>query len=168
MGEGNEAVIAFITCGASVGRHGGEQLSKRQKACFVTAACVDCTFLVMGRLVLCICHTHATAVPLPPGLHSYASALLSFLALPSTNPSAVREAQVALGLSQPPLSSGVVVSSRISPCSARMVAQITGMLSTALSYSLTAPHPCPHGDLCPLRRPGWRAAAWPTLGLQQH
>lgn len=65
--------------------------------------------------------------------------------------------RLLLGLSQPSLSSGEVVSSHIPPCSARTVARITGMVATALSYGLTAPHsrflhPCLHGDLCPLKK----------------
>lgn len=163
MGEGSEAVVALMSCGVSVGHHEGGQRNERQKICLVAAACVRCnpshpgTFLPMRKArALHLPRTRATAVPLPPGLLYCSPALLSFPVLLSTVPSVVHVVQVALGSSQPSLSSTAVVSSWIPPCSARTDAQVTGMLPTALSYSLTAPHsqflhPCLHRDLFPLK-----------------
>lgn len=144
MGEGSKAVLALRSCVASVGPCGGEQYSERQKACWLQQP----VFTIIPTTLAPSCwwegSCFASAMPTychcSPGLHYCAPALLSFPALLSTVPSVACVAQVTLGLSQLSLGSRAAVSSQIPPCSARTVAQITGMLYAALSYNLTAPH----------------------------
>lgn len=137
LGEGSEAMIALISCGALVGCAGGEHCSKKQKAYLVTTVCVGHNYPGISLLIGEACalhlpHTHATAVPLPLACITALLLCLASQVLLSAISSAVPETQVAGGLSQPSLSSAATVSSWIPPCSARTVAQVRDVVHCPL------------------------------------